>query len=82
MNSLFSVFDPVLFIINPLLEVQKVIVFFMVTTSFIFIVKLFLPAGCIENFLKESTAKKVEKLLSEGKILDTKELAKNGVLEV
>ena len=40
MNSVFSVFDPVLIIISPLLEVQKLIVFFfLVLQAFIFTVK-------------------------------------------
>ena len=45
MNSLFSVFDPVLFIIGPLLEVQKLIVFFMLLQAFIFTVKNILFSG-------------------------------------
>ena len=81
LKSEFAIFcfRPCLIHYKSLLEVLKVTVFFMLLQAFIFIVKLFLPAGRIESFLKESTAKKVGKLLSVGKILEAKELAKNGV---
>ena len=74
MNSLFSVFDPVLFIISPLLEVLKIIVSFLLPQFFIFIVKTIFASGTYRELLKESAAKKVEKLLSEGKILKAKEI--------
>ena len=43
--------------------------------AFIFIVKTILASGTCRELLKESAAKKVEKLLSEGKILEAKKLA-------
>jgi len=42
--------------------------------AFIFIVKTIFASGTCRELLKESAAKKVEKWLSEGKILKAKEI--------
>ena len=47
----------------------------MLLQAFIFIVKTIFASGTCRELLKESAAKKVEKLLSEGKILEAKKLA-------
>ena len=46
----------------------------MLLQAFIFIVKTIFASGTCRELLKESAAKKVEKLLSEGKILKAKEI--------
>ena len=46
----------------------------MLPQVFIFIVKTIFASGTCRELLKESAAKKVEKLLSEGKILEAKKL--------
>ena len=51
---------------------------FLLLQAFIFVVKTILASGTYREFLKESAAKKVEKLLSKGKILEAKKSAKMG----
>ena len=48
---------------------------FLLLQAFIFVVKTILASGTCRELLKVSAAKKVEKLLSEGKILEAKKLA-------
>ena len=71
MNSLFSVFDPVLFIISPLLEVLKIIGFFTILQAFIFKVKNILFSGWKdpEFFEKQqkSADKEVKRLREQGR---------------
>ena len=66
MNSLFSVFDLVSFIVNPSLEVQKLIVFFMLLQAFIFTVKNILFSGWrdpkFSEVLQKSADKEVKRL--------------------
>ena len=76
MNSLFSVFDPVLFIISPLLEVLKIIVSFLLPQVFIFIVKTIFASGAFREIEKQAAIKEVERLLSQGKVSEAKKLTK------
>ena len=77
MNSLFSVFDPVLFIISPLLEIQKIIVLYLILQAFIFVVKTILASGPICREIEKQKAKKeVEKWLAQGKMSEAKKLAR------
>ena len=70
MDSLFSVFDPVLFIISPLLEVLKIIVFFLVLQAFIFTVKNILFSGWKDQEffeVQQKYADKDKKLRDQGR---------------
>ena len=60
-NSLFSVFDLASFITNPSLEVQKIIVFFMVLQAFIFTVKNILFSYCEDSEIFEARQKSADK---------------------
>ena len=61
MNSQFSGFDLASFIINPSLEVQKVIVFIMVLQAFIFTVKNILFSYCEDSEIFEARQKSADK---------------------
>ena len=79
MNSQFSGFDLASFIINPSLEVQKVIVFIMVLQAFIFTVKNILFSGWKDPEFFEAPQKyadkKVKKLRDQGRYLEAWEIA-------
>ena len=70
-NSQFSGFDLASFIINPSLEVQKVIVFIMVLQAFIFTVKNILFSYCedpeIFEIQQKSADKEVKRLREQGR---------------
>jgi len=75
-NSLFTVFDPVLFIISPLLEVLKIIVSFLLPQVFIFIVKTIFASGTFRVIEKQKAKKGVDKWLAQGKVSEARKLAK------